>query len=129
MVWTGLPLIGVWQRTKEILEAFGPEAAGSFILSGAIVLLYRKTIHPLVTAGAILIYIPPAALIFYAPLHSKGLDFLLIALGVLCAEVARYAGSNLTPPNPKYSRFGWQLLTFIASFFAGIAVFSFIIYI
>ena len=127
-IWLSLPLIGDWGLIKKGLDAFGPESSGSFVISGLIVLLYRKTIHPLVTVGALLIFIPPAALLFYSPLKASGLDFLLIPFGIACVELTRYAGSRLPSPTVRFARFGWQLLLFVASFVTALLLFSFVIY-
>lgn len=127
-LWASLPQIGSWETTKKGLDAFGAEAAGPFFLSAFIVLLYRKTLHPLMTVGALLIFIPPAALLFYPPLKANGLDFLLVPFGVGCLEFARYAGTGLKRPSQKHSSFAWQLLILTTSYFLGLMIFSFIIY-
>lgn len=129
MLWLALPLIAPWSLLRKGLDGFGPEAAGSFFLSGIIVLIYRKTLHPLVTIGALLIYIPPAALLLYLPLHANGLDLLLVPFGIGCAEFSRYLGSKLRQLNSRFSTFGWQVLIFISSYFISLLIFGAIIYI
>lgn len=127
-IWLSLPLIGEWGLMKKGLDAFAPESSGAFFWSGLIVLLYRRKLHPLVTAGALLIFIPPAALLFYLPLKTNGLGLLLIPFGIACVELARYAGSRLPSPSMKFMPFRWQLPLFIVSFMAALLLAGFITY-
>lgn len=127
-LWACLPLIAPWTTVKKGLDAFGPESAGPYLLSGVIVLLYRKTTHALVTIGSLLIFLPPAALLLYPLLKANGLNFLLAPFGIACIEFARYLGSSLQGPSQRYARFGWQLLIFIASYFLASLIFSIAVY-
>lgn len=119
LLWGGIPLLVPWESIRNGLEAYGPASAGVF-LTGSLVLLYRKTLHPLITAGAFFIYILPAALLFYGPLQSAGFDFLLFPFVIGCIELARYLGPKLQQPSGRYLRLRWQFLIFVSTLFVSL---------
>lgn len=127
VLWAALPLMAPWSRMRKVLDAFGPESAGIFFLAGFIVLLYRKALHPVVTISGLLLYTPPAALLFYPLLHSVQMEFLLVPFGVACVEFSRYLGINLPNPAGRHSRFRWQLMIFTLSYIFALFVFGLVI--